>query len=151
MAEEWRGNLIELDGAVAELLAATRRIAVLGIKPESRSFKPAHYVPAYLQRAGFEVLPVPVYYPDVHAILGEPVYRTVSDVPPPIDLVDVFRRPEDLPPHTDDLIRAAPAAVWFQAGIRNAAVAEALARAGIGVVQGRCLMVEHRRFGVGPA
>lgn len=151
LAEAWRGNLIDLDGAVADLLAATRRIAVLGIKPESRSFKPAHYVPAYLQRAGFEILPVPVYYADVDTILGQPVYRTVADVPPPIDLVDVFRRSEDLPPHTEDLIRAAPAAVWFQAGIRNDEVAEALARAGIAVVQDRCLMVAHRRFGVGPA
>jgi predicted CoA-binding protein len=150
MEEAWRARVIEHDGAIAELLAATRRIAVLGIKPSSRSFKPAHYVPRYLQQAGFDVLPVPVYYPDVEIILGEPVYRTVAAVPPPIDVVDVFRRSEDIPPHVEDLLAAAPAAVWFQAGIRNDAVAEVLARAGVLIVQDRCLMVEHRRLGVGP-
>jgi predicted CoA-binding protein len=88
---------------------------------------------------------VPVYYPDVTAILGQPVYRRVADVPGPIDLVDVFRRSGDIPPHLDDLLAAKPKAVWFQLGIRNDEVAEALARAGIRVVQDRCLMVDHRR------
>ena len=151
MSDTWRAMLVEHDDGLRDILAATRRIAVLGIKPESRAFKPAHYVPRYLQRAGFEVVPVPVYYPDVDTILGQPIHRTVAAVPPPVDLVDVFRRPRDLPPHVPDLIAAAPAAVWFQAGIRHDAVAEALARAGIRVVQDRCLMVDHRRLEAGPA
>jgi hypothetical protein len=151
MARDWREHLVAGDAEIRELLARTRRIAVLGIKPESRSWKPAHYVPRYLLDAGFEVLPVPVYYPGIDTILGKPVYRAVADVPPPIDLVDVFRRSEDLPPHAEDLIRAAPSAVWFQAGIRDDDVAEELARAGITVVQDRCLMVEHRRLQAGPA
>jgi hypothetical protein len=67
-------------------------------------------------------------------------------VPPPIDVVDVFRRPQDLPAHLDDILAAKPAAVWLQSGIRNDAFAGELARAGIAVVQDRCLMVEHRRF-----
>ncbi|MEN8375840.1 MAG: CoA-binding protein [Gemmatimonadota bacterium] len=151
MTLDWRDNLIDSDADIAALLGDTRRIAVLGIKPESRGFKPAHYVPRYLQRAGFEVIPVPVYYPEVTEILGQAIYRLVADVPPPIDMVDVFRRPEHIRPHVDDLIAAAPASVWFQAGIRNDEAAEELARAGIRVVQDRCLMVEHRRAGVGPA
>jgi predicted CoA-binding protein len=90
---------------------------------------------------------VPVYYPDVREILGRPVYRKVAEVPGPIDVVDVFRRPADLEAHLDDLLEKRPRAVWMQLGIRNDRAAEALARAGILVVQDRCLMVEWRRLG----
>lgn len=151
MAEEeatgadWRGNLIEGDGDIAQLLQATRRIAVLGMKTEAQSYQPAFYVPQYMATAGFEVVPVPVYYPAVTHILGRKVYRKLSDVPGELDLVNVFRRPEDIPPHVEDILAARPRAVWFQSGIRHDAAAEALARAGIKVVQDRCLMVEHRR------
>ena len=143
--QNWKKNIIEDDDAIASLLRGVRRVAVLGIKPESESGKPAHYVPAYLKRAGLEIVPVPVYYAEVEEILGERVYRRVSDIPGPIDLVDVFRRPGDIPPHLPDLLEKRPRAVWFQSGIRNDEAAEALARAGILVVQDRCLMVEHRR------
>ena len=77
-------------------------------------------------------------------ILGQKVYRKVADVPGPIDMVNVFRRSEDIPPHVEDILAARPRSVWFQSGIRNDAAAERLARAGIKVVQDRCLMVEHR-------
>ena len=143
--QNWRANLIEDDDAILALLRDVRRVAVLGIKPESESGKPAHYVPAYLKGAGLEVVPVPVYYSDVEEILGERVYRRVSDIPGPIDLVDVFRRPGDITPHLPDLLEKRPRIVWFQSGIRNDEAAETLARAGIVVVQDRCLMVEHRR------
>lgn len=131
------------------LLASTRRIAVLGIKTEAASAQPAYYVPEYLQRAGFELLPVPVYYPEATHILGLPVFRRVRDVPGPIDLVCVFRRPQDLAAHLEDLLAAAPKAVWLQSGIRSEPFAAALKDAGIAVVQDRCLMVEHRRLCVG--
>ena len=127
-----------------ELLASSRRIAVLGIKPESRSHKPAHSVPRFLQEKGYEVVPVPVYYPDVTTILGQPIYRRLVDVPGPIDLVDVFRKPQDIPPHVPDLIAKHPRAVWFQLGIRNDEAARQLAQAGILVVQDRCTAIEHR-------
>lgn len=143
--QNWRANLIEDDDAILALLRDVRRVAVLGIKPESESGKPAHYVPAYLKGAGLEVVPVPVYYSDVEEILGERVYRRVSDIPGPIDLVDVFRRPGDITPHLPDLLEKRPRIVWFQSGIRNDEAAATLARAGIVVVQDRCLMVEHRR------
>jgi predicted CoA-binding protein len=130
------------------LLRQSRRIAVLGIKPESRSDQPAHFVPAYTKEAGFEVIPVPVYYPDVTEILGEPVYRRLVDVPSDVDIVNVFRRPEHIPPHVDDIIAKRPRAVWFQLGIRNDEAAERLAKAGIDVVQDRCLKVELMRMGL---
>jgi predicted CoA-binding protein len=144
---DWRRHLLTTGEEIRALLGRTRRVAVLGIKPESRADRPAFYVPEYVQSAGLEVIPVPVYYPEVTEILGRPVYRRLVDAPGPIDLVDVFRRPEHLPQHVDDFLAAKPAAVWFQAGIRNDAVAERLARAGIDVVQNRCLMVELERLG----
>ena len=139
--------------------------------------QPAYYVPQYLQSAGVQVVPVPVFYPEATEILGQPVYRKVQDVPGeqqqqrrgslapawrtdhmrdavvllcccvhagPIDILDVFRKPSDLPPHLDDILAAQPAAVWLQSGITNPAFEEALAQAGIKVVSDRCLMVDHR-------
>jgi predicted CoA-binding protein len=140
----WRENIIETDAGLRELLAETRRVAVLGIKTEEQGFQPAFYVPQYMASAGFDVIPVPVYYPDVTQILGREVYRKLSDVPGRIDMVNVFRRSQDVPPHLEDILAARPKCVWLQSGIRNDPVAERLARAGIKVVQDRCLMVEHR-------
>ena len=141
-----RGRLIERDADLRELLANTRRIAVLGIKPESQSGQPAFYVPQYLLRAGFDVVPVPVYFPELKQILGRPVYRRLADVPPPIDMVEVFRRPADLLPHVPDVLAAKPRSVWLQLGIEHEGFAQQLTAAGIDVVQDRCLMVDHRRL-----
>jgi predicted CoA-binding protein len=143
---DWRPFLLERHADVAALLGRVHRIAVLGIKPPE-TMQPAAYVPQYAQRAGFEVVPVPVYYPELTEMLGQPVYRTLADVPGRIDLVNVFRRPADVPAHLDDILAARPHAVWMQSGIRHAATAEALAREGIYVVQDQCLMVELRGIG----
>jgi uncharacterized protein len=145
----WRENLITTDDGLRELFAETRRVAVLGIKTERQSYQPAFYVPQYLVNAGLEVVPVPVYYPEVTEILGQKVYRKVADVPGPIDMVNVFRRSEDIPPHVEDILAARPRSVWFQSGIRHDGAAERFARAGIKVVQDLCLMVEHRALGRG--
>ena len=102
-------------------------------------------MPEYLQAQGVTVVPVPVYFPDATHILGEPVYRSVAAVPQPpaLDVVCVFRRPADVAAHVGDLLQARPACVWLQSGIRDDASAETLARAGIKVVQDRCMQVEH--------
>jgi predicted CoA-binding protein len=128
------------------LLARTQTIAVLGIKTEAQADQAAYYVPAYLQSAGLDVIPVPVYYPDVTEILGRKVYRRLTDIPGPVDLVNVFRRPQDVSAHVDDILASKPKAVWLQLGIRNDEAAATLAAAGIQVVQDRCLMVDHRRY-----
>ena len=146
-ATDWRQNLIQDTRGVKAVLAETRRIAVLGIKTEQQVGQPAFYVPQYLVSAGFEVIPVPVYYPDVTQILGRKVYRKLTDIPEEIDLVNVFRRPQDINAHLDDILAKRPKFVWFQSGIRNNEVAETLARSGIKVVQDRCLMVDHRMYG----
>ena len=140
----WQDNILTTDDQLAELLRQTKRIAVLGIKPESHFSQPAFYVPKYMQNAGFEIVPVPVYYPDVTAILGAKVYRDLRDVPGDIDMVNVFRRDADIAKHVDEIIEAKPKSVWIQLGLRNDAAAETFARAGIKVVQNLCLMVEHR-------
>jgi len=143
----WEDNLIDDQNGLRNLLAETKTIAVLGIKTEAQAGQPAFYVPQYLQRAGFQIVPVPVYYPEVTHILGQPVYRKLKEIPFPIDLVDVFRRSQDVEPHLDDILAASPKAVWMQSGIQHDAVAEKLAKAGIKVVQDRCLMVDHRYLG----
>ena len=144
MVMNWQQNLLTNTADIANLLNETRTIAVLGIKTEAQAGQPAFYVPSYLQAAGFQIIPVPVYYPTVTRILGQEVYRRLIDIPIDIDLVNVFRRSQDVPPHVGDILAKMPRAVWLQSGIRNDAVAETLAKAGIGVVQDRCLMVDHQ-------
>jgi predicted CoA-binding protein len=142
----WQDNIIETDAQIKDLLANTRRIAVVGIKTEEQSSQPAFYVPQYMKSAGFEIVPVPVYYPDATEILGAKVYRNLVDIPGEIDLVNLFRRSGDVPKHTEDILAKKPKAVWMQSGIRNDEVAKTLAEAGIKVVQDACLMVEHRHI-----
>jgi hypothetical protein len=142
---DWKDGLIEDDAAIGRLLQDVKRVAVLGVKTEAQADQAGFYVARYLADHGAEVVPVPVYYPEVQEILGRKVYRKVADVPGPVDLVDVFRKPSDIPAHLPDILAKGPRVVWFQLGIRNDAAAETLARAGIAVVQDRCLMVEWRK------
>jgi predicted CoA-binding protein len=137
-------NIIESTAGIRDILTQTKTIAVLGIKTQAQAEQPAYYVPRYLQSAGYEVIPVPIYYPDATEILGRKVYRKLADIPGTVDLVNVFRRPNDVPPHVDDILAKRPRAVWLQLGIRNDAAALKLAEAGIQVVQDRCIMVDHR-------
>ncbi len=133
----WQENLIDDSAQIAALLRQTKRIAVLGIKTEAQSDQPSVYVPLYMQRAGYEIVPVPVYYPDATEILGEKVYRRLSDIPGEIDMVDVFRRPSDINGHIEDILAKKPQSIWFQLGIRNDPAAEIFAKAGIKVVEDR--------------
>jgi len=143
---EAHDNLLEDEGRIAELVRSAKRVVVLGIKTRERSDRPAYYVPQFLQQAGAEIVPVPVYHPEATEILGQKVYRKLADVPGPVDIVDVFRRARDIPPHLDDVLRLRPRAVWFQLGIRNDEAALRLAQEGVLVVQDRCLMVDWRKY-----
>ena len=137
-------NILTDPNQIAEIVRSAKTIAVLGIKPGSHASQPAFYVPKYMQNAGYKIIPVPVYYPEVSEILSEKVYRKLIDIPVDVDMVNVFRRPQDIPPHVDDIIAKRPKSVWFQLGIVNNEAAEQLAAEGIKVVQDKCLMVEHR-------
>jgi predicted CoA-binding protein len=134
---------MQSDDDLRPVLAAARRIAVLGAHPDPA--KPANYVPDYLYRHGYQVLPVnPVHAGRI--LWGEPMRATLAEIDPPVDIVDVFRRSEQLAAHLDDVLAVGPRLVWLQSGIRNDAFARRLEDAGIAVVQDRCLMVEHRRL-----
>lgn len=126
-----------------ELLRNVRKVAVLGAS--ERNTRPAHYVPAYLHRNGYEVFPVNPRYTGA-ALFGRETAAKLSDLDQPIDVVVVFRRPEHIPEHLDDILSMdpLPSVVWFQLGIRNDAVAAKLEESGIEVVQDRCMLIEHR-------
>ena len=133
----WQENILTTPEQIRELILRTKRIAVLGIKTEAQADQPSVYVPKYMQDAGFEIVPVPVYYPEVTTILGEKVHRKLSDIPGGIDMVDIFRRSNDVTGHVDDIVAKKPHSVWLQSGIRNDTAAEIFAKAGIKVVQDR--------------
>lgn len=139
--------LLETADEIDALLPTLRTIAVLGIKtPETKA--PAFYVAEYAQSAGIRVIPVPVYYPEVTTILGEPVVRQLAAITEPVDAVVVFRRPADIPAHVADILALAPRVVWMQLGIRHDEAAAQLSAAGISVVQDRCLLVELQDRGM---
>jgi predicted CoA-binding protein len=146
MVNDWKANLVNDSRGIEAVIRDTKTIAVLGIKPESHADQAAHYVAVHMAAAGYEIIPVPVYYPDVTEILGKRVFRRLVDIGRPVDMVNVFRRPNDIPPHVDDILAIKPKSVWFQLGIRNDEAARRLAEAGIKVVQDRCLMVEEARL-----
>jgi uncharacterized protein len=140
-----RTHLIDDDAGLTRVLREAKTIAVLGAKLEPR--EPAHYVPAYLQARGYRIVPVnPVFAGQT--ILGATVVGTLTDLPQPVDVIEVFRRPENLPGHAREILALPwrPRAVWFQLGIRHDGAAAQLAREGIDVIQDRCMMPEHRRL-----
>jgi predicted CoA-binding protein len=135
--------------AVRARLAAARVIAVLGAHHEAH--RPAFYVPEYLFRQGYRILPVnPALVGQV--LWGEPVQATLQHWRGQFDIVDVFRRADALPAHVEEILGASRpgSLVWFQAGIRNDAVAAQLSAAGLDVVQDRCTLADHRAWGIGP-
>jgi hypothetical protein len=142
---DWRTNLVDDDAGLGAILRDARTIAVLGAKAEPS--EPAYYVPEYLKARGYRVLPV---NPTIagRTVLGAVIVATLAALGEPADVIEIFRRPEYLPGHADEILALPwrPRVVWFQLGIRNAAAAEKLARAGIRVVQDRCMMPEHRRL-----
>jgi uncharacterized protein len=131
-----------------EVLTNARTIAVLGAHHEPS--RPAFYVPDYLHRQGYRVLPVNPMLVGT-TLWGEPVRARLDELGEAVDLVDVFRRPDLLPGHLAELLamRPRPRVVWLQSGIRNDEVARALMEAGIDVVQDACTYAEHRRLGLG--
>lgn len=144
--DAWRRHLLTDTAQIHDAIGALQSIAVVGIKP-AETAAPAFYVPEYAQRAGFTIIPVPVYYPNMVSELGEPAFQSLRAIPTPVDVVQLFRRPADIPPHLDDILAVKPKLVWMQQGISHPQVAESLARAGIDVVQDRCLLVELRAMG----
>ncbi|MDX1686454.1 MAG: CoA-binding protein [Candidatus Promineifilaceae bacterium] len=128
------------DETIKHILRETKTIAVIGMT--SRKSRAGHYVPAYLQQAGYRIIPVNPYEEE---ILGEKAYPDLHSVPEPVDLALLFRRPESVPPHVEEAIETGVDAVWMQLGIVNEEAAERARAAGLDVVMDACMMVEHRR------
>lgn len=129
------------DEAIRRLLEKVRRIAVVGLSPKPH--RDSHRVARYLLESGYEIVPV---YPREEQILGQKVHRRVQDVAGAVDLVDVFRRSEELPEVIDDAITARAGALWLQLGCIDEDGARRARDAGLTVVMDRCLMVEHARL-----
>ncbi len=142
-ARAWGSHLLEHVSQRTAVLSSVHRIAVIGIKPASVG-GPAYEVAEYLRSVGYEMVPVPVYYPDITEILGAPVHRSLRTVNPPADMVLLFRRSTDVAQHLQEILAAKPRVVWMQQGIEDAVMAETLAKAGIDVAQNACAMVDHR-------
>lgn len=135
-------------GDIERALRESPVVAVLGAHCESQ--RPACYVPAYLHQHGYRILPVNPTLAGTE-LWGQPVRALLADLDEPIDMVDVFRRSDHLHQHTADILamQPLPRVVWLQLGIRNDEFARALVAAGIDVIQSRCTMADHRRFGLG--
>lgn len=133
------------DDQLREILRTSTRIAVVGLS--RKPHRASHSVAAYLQRAGYQLVPV---HPAGGVTLGEPVHPDLRSAATtgPIDIVDIFRRSEFIPALLDDLLAVRPRLVWMQEGVQDAATARALESAGIPVVMNRCLAVDHDLLGV---
>jgi uncharacterized protein len=125
---------------ITELLKTAKNIAVVGLS--SSPMRPSYGVSAYLQSHGYKIIPV---NPEINGALGEKAYPSLSEVPEKIDIVDIFRRPEFVPAVVEEAIRLKPAAIWMQEGVAHEAAAEKARKAGIFVIQDRCLLKEHRK------
>jgi uncharacterized protein len=142
---EWAERMVDDDVGLRTILKTAKSVAVIGAKIGAH--EPAYYVPAYLAARGYRIHPVNPKLAG-ETIHGVRVVGRLADLEGPVDVVEIFRRSDYLPDHAREVLALPwrPQAVWFQLGIRNDAAAEALARAGINVVQDRCMMPEHRRL-----
>ncbi|MSQ11487.1 MAG: CoA-binding protein [Dehalococcoidia bacterium] len=123
----------------AQILKESKVIAVVGLSPNPE--RESHAVARYLQQQGYRIIPV---NPNAQEVLGERCYLSLDKVPEPVDVVDIFRRAEDVPPIVDQAIAIHAKAVWMQLGIVNQGAADKAAQAGLDVVMDRCTAVEHR-------
>jgi predicted CoA-binding protein len=126
--------------AILELLNKYKTIAVVGLS--SNPMRPSFGVTEYMQDAGYRIIPV---NPNETEVLGEKSYARLEDVPEKIDIVNVFRRAEEVPPVVESAIRVGAKVVWMQMGIENEEAAEMARAAGLVVIEDACILVEHRR------
>jgi predicted CoA-binding protein len=131
------------DEGFKEILKECKTIAVVGISPKKD--RPSYEVAAYLQSKGYRIIPV---RPDGETILGEKVYRNLMEIPKEIviDVVDIFRKPEDVPPVVQEAIQRGVKIVWMQEGVIHQEAGEEARKSGLKVVMDRCMKKEHQRL-----
>lgn len=129
------------DAKIREILQKSRTVAVVGLSPNPE--RDSHEVARYLQEAGYKIIPI---NPKADEILGEKAYPDLASVPEKIDVVDIFRKPEHVPPIVDEAINAGAKTVWMQLGVINEDAAKKAAEAGLDVVMDRCMLREHKRL-----
>jgi uncharacterized protein len=125
---------------IFDILTRYKTIAVVGLS--SNPSRPSYGVTEYMQSAGYHIIPV---NPNETDVLGEPSYATLDEVPQKIEIVDIFRRPEEVPPVVDAAIKTGAKVIWMQLGVANQAAAEKARAAGITVVMDACLLIEHKK------
>lgn len=126
-----------------KLLTSNKTVAMVGLSPDP--MRPSHFAAIYMQAEGYDVIPVNPRAVGT-TILGQQVYASLSDIPRPVGIVDVFRKPEDCPPIADEAVKIGAKVLWLQLGVKSPE-AEAIARAGgLAFVQDRCVKIEHARF-----
>ena len=126
---------------IKKLLTTAKTIAVVGLSPDPD--KPSHLVAKYLKGQGYKIVPV---RPDVQEVLGEKAYASLKDIPFPVDIVDVFRKPENMPEVIDEALKINPKAIWMQSGISHAQAAKKASDAGIQVIEDHCMLIEHKKY-----
>jgi uncharacterized protein len=143
-------SVITSERDIEHILEYTRRIAVLGAHPDT--VKPAHFVPDYLSKNGYTIIPVNPDHPDA-LLWGRNPLASLADVDDVVEMVLVFRRAEHLPRHAEEILAMdpLPRVVWFQQGIRDDEVAGRLSAEGIDVVQDTCAMVMHKKLDLNDA
>ncbi|MCA9741806.1 MAG: CoA-binding protein [Deferribacteres bacterium] len=141
----WHENLIEEDNDIREILRASKRIAVVGIKDEGHNGEAAYSVPNYMRENGYEIIPV---NPNYEHVFGTNCRKSLDEVQEHVDAVLVFRAPKYVPDHAKEVLEMTdkPGVFWMQSGIANMKAAHELANAGIKVVQDHCIYREHLRL-----
>jgi predicted CoA-binding protein len=136
------------DTRIREILTMSPTVAVLGIHHEPE--KAAFYVPEYLHDEGYKIIGVNPQFVG-QTLFDEPVRATLAEIGEPVDIVDIFRKPEAIPAHVEDILamKPRPKVVWFQLGIKHEDAARTLEAAGITVIQNRCTLADHQRLGLG--
>ena len=133
--------ILETDETIRSLLRPTCTIAVVGLS--DHPYRDSYHIAEYLLDQGYRIFPV---NPNIASVFGQPSFPTLADIKEPIDIVNVFRRPEHLPGIVEEAIRTGARAVWMQLGTGNIAAAERASAAGLETVVERCILVEHRRL-----
>jgi uncharacterized protein len=143
MPDKIKKGLVMKQEEIRNTLSSCKIVAVVGVSPNPD--RPSHLVAAYLQSKGYRIIPV---RPDGEEILGEKVYHSLQQIPREIeiDVVDIFRKPEDVPPVVEEAIQRGAKVIWMQEGIANPEAASIAEKAGLQVVMDRCMKKEHQRL-----